>query len=77
MRKILLLLIVLFVCTLFFSACNPKEIVPFEYTSEILIDTEIPCASLVLAGRIGTPTIGLYRRGAGGCLYDPYVFAQY
>ncbi|MBQ3126945.1 MAG: hypothetical protein IJC15_07730 [Clostridia bacterium] len=46
-------------CTALFGGCKSREIIPLEYTSTVVIDSELPDASLVWAGRFQTPTSGM------------------
>ena len=45
-----------------FSGCEEREVIAFEYTSEILIEKECPSEDIVWAGRFETP------RKSGGIL---------
>lgn len=55
MKKRILPLIALLLTLFLLPACSEKELIPMEYTSDILIGTEAPDSTLVWAGIFATP----------------------
>ena len=59
MKRILLLLILTVMCLSVFIGCREREIIPIEYSYEVLVDKERPDESLAWAGRFETPSNGM------------------
>lgn len=58
MKRIISMLLFSLICFPIFSGCSKREVISMEYTSEILVDKEMPEDELVWAGRFVTPRIG-------------------
>ena len=55
MKRIISLLLPMMLCLSVFSGCEDREIIPPEYTYELLVEKERPDESLVWAGKMETP----------------------
>ena len=62
MKRLLTICLFALLIPLAFSGCEEREVISFEYTSEILIEKEHPSEDFVWAGRFETP------RKSGGLL---------
>lgn len=62
MKRLLTICLLVVLILLAFSGCEEREVIAFEYTSEILIEKERPSEDFVWAGRFETP------RKSGGIL---------
>ena len=62
MKRLLTICLLVVLILLAFSGCEEREVIAFEYTSEILIEKECPSEDIVWAGRFETP------RKSGGIL---------
>ena len=56
MKKMIVFFMAVLFGALIFSGCFEKEIIPIEYTSQVLVDKEQPDESFVWAGRFETPS---------------------
>jgi len=59
MKKTVSALLLLLLCVSALFGCGEKENIPFEYSCKVLIHTETPDPSLVLAGDVQTPVKGV------------------
>ena len=59
MKRILSLLVLGMMFFSVLTGCSRREIIPIEYTSEVLVDKELPDESLVWAGKFETPSNGM------------------
>ena len=55
MKRLLTICLLVVLILLAFSGCEEREVIAFEYTSEILIEKECPSEDIVWAGRFETP----------------------
>lgn len=58
-KRIVSMLLLTLICLPIFSGCSEREVIPIEYTSEILVKKELPEDELVWAGRFVTPLSGV------------------